>query len=260
MQMKTMHLSCANPVLAIVLSVSTLLFSCKKEETVTKPQVTEGEIASLTSYLTGQGFKAEDILFKDGNFIVQDDILISREDLAARMKDESNSDVPQTEQWRSPYRVNKDYNNNVKIYIEPSVPAAWKTAVKGAVANWNAVNSTRLSMSIVTTKSSAHTRVFMGSEDANWVARAVLPTSNGKPGVTVEINTKFNSMAANQKLFAITHEFGHTVGFLHTDQTNGIFIPGTPSVDAKSVMNSFVLPWAGFTAGDKLAIQLIYPI
>jgi predicted Zn-dependent protease len=176
------------------------------------------------------------------------------------MKDESNSDVPQTEQWRSPYRVKAEYNNNVKIYIEPSVPAAWQTAVKGAVANWNAVGNTRLKMSIVTTKSSAHTRVFMGSADANWVARAVLPTSDYKPGTSVEINAKFNSMAANQKLFAITHEFGHTVGFLHTDQTSGIFIPGTPSVDAKSVMNSFVLPWAGFTAGDKLAIRLIYPI
>lgn len=257
--MKTMHLSCAKPVLTIVLSVSTLLFSCKKEETVTKPQVAEGEIASLTSYLTNQGFKAEDIQFKDGNFIVQNDILISQEDVAVRMK-EGDSDVPQTEQWRNQYRVNVNYNNNIKIYIEPSVPAAWKTAVKGAVANWNAVTNTRLAMSIVTTKSAAHTRIFMGSEDANWVARAVLPASNGKPGTTVEINSKFNSMAASQKLFAITHEFGHTVGYLHTDQTNGIFIPGTPSVDAKSVMNSFVLPWAGFTAGDIKAIRLIYPL
>jgi predicted Zn-dependent protease len=260
MQMKTMHLSCAKPVLAIVLSVSTLLFSCKKEETITKPQAAEGEIASLTSYLTDQGFKAEDILFKDGNFIIHDDILISREDLTARVKDKSNSDVPQTEQWRSPYRVNVNYNNNIKIYIEPSVPAAWKTAVKGAVANWNAVTSTRLAMSIVTTKSEAHTRIFMGSEDANWVARAVLPTSSGKPGTTVEINSHFNSMAASQKLFAITHEFGHTVGYLHTDQTNGIFISGTPAVDAKSVMNSYVLAWAGFTAGDIKAIRLIYPL
>ncbi|SFD58162.1 Dual-action HEIGH metallo-peptidase [Chitinophaga sp. CF118] len=258
MRTKTLHLSSANPVLAIVLFISIFMFSCKKEEASTQPQA-DGSIASLTDYLTGKGFKAEDIVFKDGKFTIEKDIVITSEEVAARMKNESNSGTPQTEQRRNTYIISNTYNTNVKLYIEPDVPAAWKTAVQGAVANWNAVNGTRLGMSIVTTLSASNTRIFMGFESANWIARAYLPTSNGRPGVSVEINSNFNSLAASQKLFAITHELGHTIGFHHTNQTSGTLIPGTPSVDANSVMNSFVLNWNGFTAGDVLATQILYP-
>jgi predicted Zn-dependent protease len=99
----------------------------------------------------------------------------------------------------------------------------------------------------------------MGNQAASWIARAYLPTSNGRPGVSVEINAYYNTLAANQKLFAITHELGHTIGFHHTNQTSGIYISGTPQTDANSVMNSFVLPWNGFTAGDVRATQILYP-
>ncbi|MCD9015613.1 carbohydrate-binding protein [Fulvivirgaceae bacterium QH1ED-6-2] len=66
-------------------------------------------------------------------------------------------------------------------------------------------------------------------------------------------------MAANQKLFAMAHEMGHNIGFWHTDQTTGTIVPGTPATDPNSVMNSFVLPWNGFTNYDLVAVRYMYP-
>lgn len=258
MRTKPLHNRCTNPVLAIVLFVSTLMFSCKKEEAPKQLQ-SEQEIATLTDYLTGKGFKAEDIVFKDGKFTIEKDILITADEIKARIKSEAASGVPATEHRRGTYLISSAYSSNVKLYIDPAVPAAWVTAIQGAVANWNAVSNSGIGMSIVSSQSNSNTRVFMGFESASWIARAYLPASNGRPGVSVEINSNYNSLPASQKLFAITHELGHTIGFYHTNQATGIFIPGTPSVDANSVMNSFVLNWAGFTAGDVLATQILYP-
>lgn len=258
MRTNLLHKLCTNSVLTIVLSLSALLFSCKKEEAAKKPQ-TDQEIATLTNYLATKGFKADEIVYKDGTFTIEKDILITKDEVTARMKNEGTAGAPSPEHYRGSYLISSTYSSNVKLYIDPAVPAAWVTAIQGAVANWNAVNGTSLGMSIVSTQAAANTRVFLGYENANWIARAYLPGSDRRPGVSVEINSNYNSLPASQKLFAITHELGHTIGFYHTNQTTGIFIPGTPTVDANSVMNSFVLNWAGFTAGDVLATQILYP-
>lgn len=252
-------------VLSTLLFVSFFLFSCKKEEAATKPKA-EDDIASLTAYLSSQGFKPENIDYKDGKFILDKDILITREEVEARMKSEAATGGPQTEHWRHNYVVSRTYHYDVKLYIDPAIPADWQTAIQGAVDNWNSIIS-GLGMSIVSTPAQAHTRIFMGYADADWIARAYLPTSNGRPGVSVEINSKYNSLDASRKLFTITHELGHTVGFRHTDQNLGIFItsgtpwiPDPPAVDPNSVMNSVVLPWNGFTTGDVRATQILFPI
>lgn len=240
-----------------------ILFSaCSQKDKELKDAAPADNTAEMTSYLVSQGFDAKKIVYEKDRVVVESDIIMTIPELKARVEQwkKDGATGPQTEQRRNTYIVSNTYNNNVRIYIEPSVPTAWRTAIQGAVNNWNAVNGTRLGMSIITSASGVYTRVFMGFESANWIARAYLPTSNGRPGVSVEINSNYNSLPASQKLFAITHEFGHTIGFHHTNQTSGTHIPGTPTVDANSVMNSFVLNWAGFTAGDVLATQILYPL
>lgn len=247
--------------LGCILLLSSIVSSCKKETPAAQPKA-EDEMAQSIAYFVKKGFKAENIVYKDGNFILDTDIMISREEVAARIKNES-SGAPQTEQRRNTYIIQPPYHTNIRLYIEPTVTAQWKTAVQGAIANWNNIpgqgTTIELGMSISTVASASDTRVFMGYENANWIARAYLPSSNGRPGVSVEINSKYNNMSASEKLFAITHELGHTIGFYHTNQSSGIHIPGTPTVDANSVMNSFVLPWNGFTSGDALATSILYP-
>jgi dual-action HEIGH metallo-peptidase len=236
------------------------IVSCSKKDLPKDDNQTNTEIKEITSYLVSQGLAEKDIVFTNDGAIIQGDIMLTMPELRERVATMKKADGdPSTEHWRGNYIVSNTYNTNIRFYIEPSVPAAWRTAVQGAVNNWNAVNGTRLGMSIITSASGVYTRVFMGNEAANWVARAYLPGSNQRPGTSIEINANFNNMAASQKLFAITHEMGHTIGLLHTNQTQGIFIPGTPSTDANSVMNSFVLNWNGFTAGDVTATQILYP-
>jgi hypothetical protein len=243
----------------LLLALPVFLFACSKDN-ATPDAKAEDNTEKLVSYLEKQGFKKDKIVLKGDQFILDGDVLISKEEVEKRAANDANPGrIPSGEHWRGLYLISNTYNSNVRIYIEPAVPAAWRTAIQGAVNNWNAVNGTRLGMSIITSPSGVYTRVFMGFESANWIARAYLPTSNGRPGTSVEINSNYNSLPASQKLFAITHEFGHTIGFYHTNQTQGVFINGTPSVDANSVMNSFVLNWAGFTSGDVLATQIIYP-
>jgi hypothetical protein len=122
------------------------------------------------------------------------------------------------------------------------------------------VNGTALFISQVSTSTGADVRVNAITENgAGWIARATLPGSNGAPGSIMTINMYHNGLDAGRKLFAMAHEMGHNFGLLHTNQTDGTIIPGTPATDANSVMNSFVLAWAGFTYYDQVAVQVLYP-
>ncbi|AMP98785.1 hypothetical protein AY601_1876 [Pedobacter cryoconitis] len=244
--------------------LSIVATSCKKDEATTNPKA-EDNIKQLTAYLTGKGFRVENIAYKDGRFILEKDIVMTREDVETRMKNES---TPQTEHWRGPYLVKDPYHKNIKYYMDAGVPFEWNSAVLGAVMNWNNMEDhfyMTLNMSLLASSAGGDVRVFMGYEDANWIARAYLPGSNGRAGQSIEINSKFNNLPASEKLFAITHEIGHTIGFNHTDENKGSFIRGfipyfdTPVVDPGSIMNSTVLPWSNFTAGDVLATKNLYP-
>lgn len=237
-------------------AVLLLIASCSKKSVKTEEPTNQENREEIISYLASQGFDQQQIVFENDRVIVEKDVILSLPELQQRI---ASWKTAATEQRRNTYIVSNTYNSNIAIYIDPAVPANWRTAIQGAVANWNAVPSSRLGMTIISSPTGVYCRVFMGFESANWIARAYLPTSNGRPGVSVEINSNYNSLAASQKLFAITHEFGHTIGFHHTNQTSGTHIAGTPTTDANSVMNSFVLPWNGFTSGDVLATQILYP-
>lgn len=88
-------------------------------------------------------------------------------------------------------------------------------------------------------------------------------------------------MSADQLKFLIIHEFGHTLGFLHTDgqqndRESPFLIPGTPTSDGNSVMNSgtfnqtnfmpsSVPGWStqfpfGFSTSDRTAVSFLFPV
>lgn len=257
---------CKRPIklLVILICLSIVISSCKKEEANIIPKE-DHDIKQLTAYLIGKGFKAENIVFKDERFILEKDIIITREELEIKMKNEG---APQTEHWRGPYLVKDPYHKNIKYYMDSGVPFDWNSAVLGAVMNWNNMEDHSymvLNMSLLASSAGGDVRIFMGYEDADWVARAYLPASDGKAGRSIEINSKYNYLPASEKLFAITHEIGHTIGFNHTDENKGSFIKGTipffdsPLVDPESVMNSTILPWNKFTDGDVRATKNLYP-
>lgn len=244
-------------VCALALSMSVL--SCTQEEEVITPEI-EKPSEELINFLVRSGFHKDEIKLENGIFIIGNDILISREEVEKYAEGHGSAvSNAQTEHYRGYYLVSNSYVTNIKFYIDSSVPSDWATAIHGAVNQWNAVNGTKLYMSVVSSRSSANTVIGTSYSSQNWVARAYLPSYSGRPGHTMTINTKYNYLNSGYKLFTIVHEMGHIFGLYHTDQTQGYFINGTPSVDSNSVMNSYILPWNGFTNGDVAAVQILYP-
>lgn len=244
------------PTALLCFAICFILLSCTPDEENVAPKDVAGD---LIQFLENSGFDKKDIVLKDGIFIIENDILISKEEVEAYVALERSTPDGRDQHYRGTYLVSDTYVTNIKFYIDPSVPSSWATAVRGAIGQWNSVNGTKLFMSEVSSSSSANTVINTSYSSQNWVARAYLPSSGRRPGHMMTINTKYNSLSSAYKLFTIVHEMGHIFGLYHTNQTQGIFINGTPTTDANSVMNSFVLPWNGFTAGDVRAVQIIYP-
>lgn len=261
-QLSLIHLNA--PLMLSILFFSGIFFSCEKDSP--NPVVPDEEAVlqsddELVNFLESTGFDGRNIVVEDGIFIIDGDILIAKEEveLYAAAQKKAPAANEKTDHWRSYYLVSNNYISNITVYIESSVPSSWKTATRNAMNQWNAINGTRLHFSETSNRNAALIRVNTGYSNQNWVAQAYLPFYNGRPGNLMTINTRYNSLDSGRKLFTMVHEMGHTFGFYHTDQSQGIFIPGTPSVDANSVMNSYVLPWNGFTSGDVDAVQIMYP-
>jgi hypothetical protein len=246
--------------LSLIALLMLVVFSCEKEESIAVPSA---DIEKHLQFLENNGFHKDHIVYdatKD-EFIIEDDMTLSREEIENYMAAGSATDADgRTEQRRGSFIISSSRVTNIKYYMDGTVPASWRTAVTEAVNQWNAVNGTSLFMSIVSTSAGSDVRVNAITENgAGWVARATLPSSSGAPGSILTINMAYNSMDAGRKLFAMAHEMGHNIGLLHTNQTSGTIIPGTPTTDANSVMNSFVLPWNGFTHYDQVSVQVLYP-
>ncbi|HEX6333475.1 MAG TPA: M57 family metalloprotease [Flavisolibacter sp.] len=264
--------------------------SCQK--TVTDDQLSETQVSELREYVAATvGTTADKVIYnaQAGNFAIGDG-LVSLEDAMTRMKYvplDGGSTANKMSQRINYYTVSSAKQSNIRMYADASVPADWLAALDNAIANWNSTNSniyiTRVTSATTTTTTttggngkgkknnggSTTTTTTTPSYDilvtttynnaTSTIATAYYPDYYGNPGRSITINTYYNYLNASYKVFALTHEAGHNIGFSHTDQTYGTLVPGTPEVDPNSVMNSFVLPWAGFTSYDVTAVNTVYP-
>lgn len=247
---------------AAALCLALVAFSCDQEsnEEVVPALTTETTLDKYYTFLEeASGVGRGDIAYDKttDQFTVSRDMIVDRNTIDQYIDTEESANG-RTEQRMHNILLTNAQATNFKYYIQPALTQGWRDAVVGAIAQWNGVGGSKLRLVRVGTQAEANINVFMGAYDAaNWVARATLPSGSGKG--TLEINPRFNDMAANQKLFAMAHEMGHNIGFWHTDQTTGTIVPGTPATDPNSVMNSFVLPWNGFTNYDLVAVRYMYP-
>jgi hypothetical protein len=247
-----------NPKFIVMFMLLFTFLSCERDEPMNSKGQPKKDLEKHLQYLEDSGFDRQTIVYNEmtDEFTIDNDLLISRTGVEGYMK--RGNPQGRTEQRRWQWLLSDTYVTNFKYAIPSNIPASWRTAIQQAISQWNGVGGSRLRMSEVS--SGANITVSI-SYDAvnNWVARASMPLSNGAPGPTLEINSFHNNMADGQKLFAMVHEMGHNIGLLHTNQTDGAVIPGTPVTDANSVMNSFVLPWNGFTEFDRVAVRTLYP-
>jgi hypothetical protein len=277
------------PLFLSMLSLIVMTQSCKKtdlqqeqEESVSSQRIEE--LRSSVASSTGAPLSEVQYDAAKKSFVVAKDAMISLEDAQGRFPESANVRPGSngSQQRVYTYTVARTNASNISFYADASVPAEWLTALDQAIANWNSTNSL-ISMKRVTGTTTTTTSgpkkgkkpgttttttstpsynvlvTTMYDNATSTVAQAYYPSYSGGAGFQVTINTYYNYLSSSYKTFAVTHELGHTIGLTHTDQTYGNLIPGTPTTDPNSVMNSFVLPWAGFTNYDVVAVNTVYP-
>ncbi len=254
------------------------------EETIEDAETLKGFIASTMGLTTGN--VSYDAAAKQ--FVIDGDGRMSLDQAREHYKASQGENIPMgasgMAQRKSYYSVSRTKASALKLYVDNSVPSVWLASIDAAIANWNNAGSL-ITITRVTSPTTTTTTTSGGSgkgkkwqpstttttttnydmimttnyEASNTIATAYYPNADGTPGKTITINTYHNGLGEAYKVFAITHEIGHSVGFTHTNGTYGTLVTGTPELDPSSVMNSVCLSWAGFTSYDMLAFRTVYP-
>lgn len=265
--------------------------SCQKPSELQAPDapVSEEHLAALKqsiSAATGAAVSQIDYSAVTKTFTVTKDAKLSLADAEGYFQKQPTQGAQNsqgTQQRVNTYTVSSTRVRNITVYCDGTVPSDWVAIMDQAIANWNATGSaihlsrvtsqyiTSTSTSTTTTKGRKRTTSTTTTTSADvlvnsfndattsTIAQAYYPSSTGAPGNQVNINLYYTYLSDSYKVFALTHELGHIVGFTHTDQTYGSLINGTPVTDPSSVMNSVCLSWAGFTNYDVTAFKTIYP-
>ncbi len=270
--------------LSVLFMVIAFAQSCKKSDITKEETLSPDELQQLKTFVastTALPIASVEYNSTKKYFIAGKDIIISLSNAKQRLKNMeiSPGTTEGTSQRVYMYTVTQTNAASIAVYADNTVPAEWLTALDQAIANWNSTNShvymKRVTATTITTTSGKGKKKTtttstvpptyniivktLNDPTTSMVAQAYLPYWDGTVGNEVDINTYYNYLSSSYKTFALTHELGHSIGFTHTDGTYGNLVPGTPEVDPNSVMNSFVLPWNGFTFYDVAAVNTIYP-
>lgn len=272
------------PLTAVLIILIVIAQSCKKSDIAKEETLSPEELQQLKAFVASStGLAITSVVFNPTKkyFVAANDIIVSLDNARQRLKNtEISPGSPRgTGQRVYMYTVTPTNVANIAIYADNTVPADWLASLDEAIVNWNNTNSHVFMKRVFATTTTvttgkgkkkttttvtvppAYNIIVKTMNDASTsiVAQAYLPYWDGRVGNEVDINTYYNYLSGSYKTFALTHELGHSIGFTHTDGTYGNLVPGTPETDPNSVMNSFVLPWNGFTYYDITAVNTIYP-
>ncbi len=268
----------------LFLATILLCVSCQKEELNSedleqqKQELTKEAKATL-EYLTEKGFNIYDLTpnFERKTFVYQGDIDIPF-DLKFNI-DESNLDEEDSQlknQWffggSGVYYSN---SRDITYYVENNFPNYLVNSLGWATYHWSRV-SPNINYRRTYNRNSADILVgaYYNSNDGAW-ARAAIPSGNGNVGSWVSVNTAqpLNTASPETTMTLLIHEFGHNLGYYHSDSNDGGRIPGTRDAtyhrnnNCGSIMKSsvFVCGWRvsatpRWTYDDRIAIDWAYEL
>lgn len=233
----------------------TLVFSsCSKEEKMQPNKSIEQESDDVFQHILNLGFKSSDIQDNKTEYIVQGDIIFPK-----------NMIVPKAENGRTgQYYIgsllNTTNQSDIRIMVDNSM-SDMISEINSAINQWNNTNS-QIYFRLV---SGGIYDILIKDENLGYgiCGQAVFP-SNGSAGNLVRINKAWISANSfEQRQRTITHEFGHTIGFTHTNYpSDGYDVPGVGGTDASSLMNGGECGTGAtqLSTKDKLATEALYPM
>lgn len=219
-----------------------IISSCSKEQIKTEENSTakQSKIENdpTLTFLKQAGFSKTDIKEFDEYYLVEGDITFYK------------NKIYRTSSLNTKQRQYSMVTNieDINVYIDPSMSTSWISASEQALARWNNIENICLHFNIVESTSLADIHIsYETNLSPNTLATASWPSpleenpNQYKPGQTIEINPDANypdHFNQNMKIALIMHEIGHTIGLAHTNDSNFELIPGTPSSDPDSLMNT----------------------
>ncbi|HLM68195.1 MAG TPA: M57 family metalloprotease [Longimicrobium sp.] len=232
------------------------------------PTAAAPEQDPLVEALVAMGAKRETIVDGGDHFVVEGDIKVYKKDLRPVQPNDGKAHPGQPSYQRYNTVVAQNRRHiTVDVSAIDAESASWGAATRAAMNNWSAVSNTYIRY--VEGGPADVTVSWVNSLPNCGVARGSWP-ANGAPGTTVEINRTFSgSYVYGQQVWIMTHELGHNIGMAHTDQSFGTLVPGTPTSDGGSVMNSgntyggcppAAPSWSGFSSNDQKAARYLYPL
>jgi len=223
----------------------------------------EVEVKSDLRIISSLGFDTTNVVITKSFYIVEGDIAFRKDKLKEYLA---------TRQARSEFIVSVGYRFDIKVKISQNIPLLWQDATRAAISNWNSLGG--LYMREVT---DGDGDINVTGEYLNGaVAQSSgFPSGTGRPadGIMIDINSFYN-YTSSQAVLIMTHEFGHCLGFRHTNwivnesSFPAIGIPNTPTSgtnpDPNSIMNWDIAilnrSWSGFSFYDVNAHNSLYPI
>ena len=252
------------------------LSSCSKEKEAVSPSA-EAEISqSVISQIKAMGLTTQGMQKVEGGYLVEDDILITPENLAAKPEYQMLR-VGNEEQYRTTNLVSVGSGRTVSIQVSTSLPSAYVTATDEVVRRYNAQS---LLIRFVRVTSGGQILLSKAPAGSTYLASAGFP-SGGNAFNSVKVNSDAIGTANASTYIAtiLAHEVGHCIGFRHTDYAGrqyscggaavnegastvgAVYIPGTPSGnDPDSWMLACIGSGANrpFNANDVTALRYVY--
>lgn len=249
------------------------LNSCSKNETVSDA-LQQSLPTELKAKITALGFDAEGAFEVEGGYIVENDIFLSDEDLSKPINLLHSLVIAQEEQYHTTNLVT-GLPRNIVVKVTGNFNDNISSAVNNSLARYNAEN---LGMTFSRNDGSNNPNITVKIiNGGNYIASAGFP-SGGNPYHTVNFNRQYRNWNNATLTTVFAHEFGHCIGFRHTDYMNrsyscgsggsegdagvgAIHIPGTPTgPDAASWMLACIGNGTNrpFNANDKTALNFLY--
>lgn len=240
-----------------------ILISCLNESKM--PSTENDNSEKVLAYIKDLGFTENDIQEFPNLYIVQGDMAFPKDMI---ILEPILTDDGRIKQRQHAYLIGFANQNNIRVKIDPTMTAApnmyWE--IHESINEWNTVKAvgSRIRFTIVTGSTYGVDYDIIIRRNNNLAPCGIGQyPGGGTAGTYVEINKDIlEPLTFVQRKATIMHELGHTIGFRHTDSTDGQPVPGYEGPDEWSIMKSCCCNFGGnnyLSADDKGATAVLYP-